>query len=100
MGTLSVILRVKRVWVETSRGRTEEAAGTISTSSKVSPSLVNFSSRAFGLYSTDMSAVSSFKKTPSPRFRARWTAVKVLVVSGVAPAHWRYILLRDFRLTL
>src|SRR6266487_391171 len=61
IGTLSIILRVKRVCVETSRGRTEEAAGTMRTSSKVRPSLANFSSKVPGLLPTDIIAISSLK---------------------------------------
>ena len=42
-GTLSAIVRVSRVAVETSFGSTADSAGTSSTSSKVSPSRPNFS---------------------------------------------------------
>src|SRR5207302_11084042 len=68
MGMLITILRVRRVCVETSRGSTEEAAGKMSTSSKVSPSRANFSSIAPGSFTKDMIAISSLiRKTPSTR---------------------------------
>src|SRR5947208_1974486 len=45
-GIASSIVRVRRVRVETSFGRTRDSAGTRSTSSNVRPSLANFRSRA------------------------------------------------------
>ena len=42
-GSSSAIVRVSRVAVETSFGSTADSAGTSRTSSKVSPSLANFS---------------------------------------------------------
>src|SRR5579859_1381803 len=65
IGILRSIVRVKRVRVETSRGRTEEAAGTISTSSKVRPSLVNLCSKVFVLCVGDMTRGILLKKTPA-----------------------------------
>src|SRR4051794_7584427 len=44
-GTSSTIVRVSRVAVETSFGRTDDSAGTRRTSSKVSPSFANFAGR-------------------------------------------------------
>ena len=65
IGMLMVIVRVKRVCVETSRGSTDEAAGTMRTSSKVSPSPANLLSKAPGLCAEDMMAASSFQYIPA-----------------------------------
>src|SRR5439155_5781495 len=85
IGILMVIVRVMRVEVETSRGSTDEAAGIINTSSKVRPSITNFSTKAFrsaitraswsGMYVEDMTATHPPSiKTSSTRCVVNWTS--------------------------
>ncbi len=57
IGIASSMLRVRRVRVETSFGRTCDSAGTSSTSSNVRPSFANFSlerKKAFQLRASDL----------------------------------------------
>src|SRR5882672_5304044 len=65
-GTSSAIVRVSRVAVETSFGRTADSAGTSRTSSKVSPSLANFAGRL-----VSAGARPSFSTSIWERYRGR-----------------------------
>src|SRR2546423_10356389 len=70
-GTSSAIVRVSRVAVETSFGRTDDSAGTRRTSSKVSPSFANFAGSVVSAGSRPSFSTSIEERYRRGRMRVR-----------------------------